>query len=122
MKRDCGGYSAGAHLFPFRTEKLKPAAPMVLPEEGGRVGRRPIPHAPSVKRGGFFLFKSANISVAIGHLSIICDYSARWIVVYLFFACQRHAIPVTPYKRNEVKRNMGCVTALVISVLKARYY
>ena len=27
------------HLFPFRTEKLSPSAPMVLPK-GGRVGRR----------------------------------------------------------------------------------
>ena len=30
-KRDCGDYSVGAHLFPFRTEKLSPTAPMVLP-------------------------------------------------------------------------------------------
>ena len=33
----------GKHLFPFRTEKLSPPAPMVLPgRPGGRVGRRPI--------------------------------------------------------------------------------
>src|SRR5205085_5748966 len=33
----------GFHLFPFRTEKLSPPAPMVLPgKPGGRVGRRPI--------------------------------------------------------------------------------
>src|SRR6185503_11535144 len=33
----------GSHLFPFRTEKLSPPAPMVLPgRPGGRVGRRPI--------------------------------------------------------------------------------
>ena len=25
-----GGYGAGAHLFPFRTEKLSPAATMIL--------------------------------------------------------------------------------------------
>ena len=32
----------GLHLFPFRTEKLSPPAPMVLPgKPGGRVGRRP---------------------------------------------------------------------------------
>ena len=29
----------GTHLLPFRTEKLSPLAPMVLPQ-GGRVGRR----------------------------------------------------------------------------------
>ena len=27
-----GGYGAGAHLFPFRTEKLSPAATMILRE------------------------------------------------------------------------------------------
>src|SRR5213593_4108357 len=33
----------GIHLFPFRTEKLSPPAPMVLPgKPGGRVGRRPF--------------------------------------------------------------------------------
>ena len=31
----------GKHLFPFRTEKLSPSAPMVLGPQGpGRVGRR----------------------------------------------------------------------------------
>ena len=34
--------ASGFHLFPFRTEKLSPSTPMVLPN-GGRVGsRRPI--------------------------------------------------------------------------------
>ena len=59
-KRYCGDDSAGAHLFPFRTEKLRPAAPMVLPEEGGRVGRRPMPQA-SPKQGGFFCASPVNI-------------------------------------------------------------
>ena len=39
-KGTCGGYCAGAHLFPFRTEKLSPAAPMIL-HPCGKVGRRP---------------------------------------------------------------------------------
>ena len=31
----------GKHLVPFRTQKLSPSAPMVLPwRRGGRVGRR----------------------------------------------------------------------------------
>ena len=38
LVRNVGGYSKGVHLFPFRTEKLSPLAPMVLPQ-GGRVGR-----------------------------------------------------------------------------------
>ena len=40
-QRIVGGYSAKGHLFPFRTEKLSFAAPMVLPL-GGRVGRRQL--------------------------------------------------------------------------------
>jgi hypothetical protein len=28
--KDNGDYSSGDHLFPFRTEKLSPLAPMVL--------------------------------------------------------------------------------------------
>ena len=31
-----GGSSAGAHLFPSRTEKLSPAAPMILRESVGK--------------------------------------------------------------------------------------
>ena len=35
--------AAGVHLFPFRTEKLSPPAPMVLGAQApGRVGRRRI--------------------------------------------------------------------------------
>ena len=35
--------AAGIHLFPFRTEKLSPPAPMVLGgQPPGRVGRRPV--------------------------------------------------------------------------------
>src|SRR5262249_20846617 len=35
--------ATGKHLFPFRTEKLSPLAPMVLGEQSpGRVGRRPF--------------------------------------------------------------------------------
>ena len=30
LKITFGGYGAGVHLFPFRTEKLSPASPMIL--------------------------------------------------------------------------------------------
>ena len=36
-----GGYGAGAHLFPFRTEKLSPAAALILRET---VGKQPAAH------------------------------------------------------------------------------
>ena len=50
--------AAGSHLFPSRTEKLSPLAPMVLPK-GGRVGsRRPGPPR-NRNRGGFFYAPSS---------------------------------------------------------------
>ena len=45
-------FARGPHLFPFRTEKLSPSAPMVLPLKGGRVGRcQPFFFCPF---GGFY--------------------------------------------------------------------
>src|SRR4029453_18385440 len=45
--------ATGVHLFPFRTEKLSPPAPMVLGgQPPGRVGRRRIFQGPLV--GPFF--------------------------------------------------------------------
>src|SRR3954468_8560163 len=45
--------ATGIHLFPFRTEKLSPLAPMVLGEQSpGRVGRRPFFRGP--RKGPFF--------------------------------------------------------------------
>ena len=32
--------AVGSHLFPFRTEKLKPPAPKILEEISGKIGRR----------------------------------------------------------------------------------
>ncbi len=49
-----GDESGGDHLFPFRTEKLKPPAPMVLRLKRGRVGRRRPYQAPG-EPGAFFL-------------------------------------------------------------------
>lgn len=40
----------------------------------------------------------------------------------ILFACYRHAISVTSYKRNEVERNMRWATVLATSVRKARYF
>ena len=42
----------GKHLFPFRTEKLSPSAPMVLGSQGpGRVGRRRFTSSHEPSRG-----------------------------------------------------------------------
>ena len=56
LRRDCGDYSVGAHLFPFRTEKLSPTAPMVLPY---RWESRSSPNTIArFIRTGLFCFKS----------------------------------------------------------------
>ena len=55
--RYSGGYSVGDHLFPFRTEKLSPIAPMVL-HTRGRVGRRQLFYKPlstDLLREAFFV-------------------------------------------------------------------
>ena len=54
-RRTRGGYCAGAHLFPFRTEKLSPAAPMIL-HHCGKVGRRPPLTEKAHLSMGFFCF------------------------------------------------------------------
>ena len=71
-KRDCGDYSVGAHLFPFRTEKLSPIAPMVLPY---RWESRSSPNTIArFIRTGLFCFKSRQrkhqqspTSIPFGH-------------------------------------------------------
>ena len=46
----------GSHLFPFRTQKLSPSAPMVLGwTRPGRVGRRRIPWRASEKSDALLL-------------------------------------------------------------------
>src|SRR5688572_26506197 len=47
--------AAGVHLFPFRTEKLSPLAPMVLGgQPPGRVGHRRIDLRPGAVASGLF--------------------------------------------------------------------
>ena len=55
----------GSHLFPYRTEKLSPPAPMVLPgRPGGRVGRRPdiFAKAPAGDCRGLLLAPRARLT------------------------------------------------------------
>ena len=56
--RDEWRQCAGAHLFPFRTEKLSPAAAMILRES---VGKQPAAH-PQRELGGFPVFGSGQSS------------------------------------------------------------
>src|SRR5215217_8020806 len=54
--------ATGKHLFPFRTEKLSPLAPMVLGEQSpGRVGRRPFLHV-RPREGPHVVQRSCTVS------------------------------------------------------------
>src|SRR5271154_6823159 len=75
--------AAGKHLFPFRTEKLSPLAPMVLGEQSpGRVGRRPFLQGPA---RGPVLFRPLGASrarrdrarAAAGRVRRVADASGR---------------------------------------------
>src|SRR3954452_4909069 len=53
--------AAGAHLFPFRTEKLSPPAPMVLGgQPPGRVGRRRLTQAGAASRLPLFCARASR--------------------------------------------------------------
>jgi hypothetical protein len=55
--------AAGIHLFPFRTEKLSPPAPMVLRgRPRGRVGRRPF----FMPRFGLYGLSRDDVGAACG--------------------------------------------------------
>ena len=79
-KRYFGGYSVGDHLFPFRTEKLSPTAPMVL-HTRGRVGRRQLFYKPlstDLLREAFFcvIFLEARpyLKMMRPHLGASCPH------------------------------------------------
>src|SRR5215217_8016403 len=56
--------ATGKHLFPFRTEKLSPFAPMVLGEQSpGRVGCRRITLARSPRGLRAFLLDNARVEL-----------------------------------------------------------
>ena len=59
VSKNLGGYSNGAHLFPFRTEKLSPLAQMVLPF-GGRVCHRLL-RIPVIYLTGIFFKTIINL-------------------------------------------------------------
>ena len=66
---------AGFHLFPFRTEKLSPPAPMVL-HTRGRVGsRRFLKKPPHHTMRGLFLF--AGVAMASQHTERAAGQTGR---------------------------------------------
>jgi hypothetical protein len=64
----------GKHLFPFRTEKLSPSAPMVLGPQGpGRVGRRRFLIRPPVRAAFFVLEGGLFVLWVLADLGVFRD-------------------------------------------------
>ena len=62
--------AAEIHLFPFRTEKLSPPAPMVLGAQApGRVGRRPVFAQDQDPRVGILIVRSGEDARFAGTLA-----------------------------------------------------
>jgi lipopolysaccharide biosynthesis glycosyltransferase len=60
--------AVGLHLFPFRTEKLKPPAPKILEEISGKIGRRR-----DIVHNIYFYILSTNI-----FLILFSGYPTPW--------------------------------------------
>ena len=76
-----GGYSGGAHLFPFRTEKLSPPAQMVL-NQIGRVCRRRILLNPAYESSqGFFLPRIYHFAPTLLDLLLLNSRSLQFNIV-----------------------------------------
>ena len=52
-----GGYRAGEHLLPFRTEKLSPASPMILLHQVGKQEAARLDREPCESEALFFMSK-----------------------------------------------------------------
>ena len=68
--------AAGSHLFPSRTEKLSPLAPMVL-HTRGRVGSRHFSEALAEQSAGAFFVKGRAVYSPAGELCSCCGYNDR---------------------------------------------
>ena len=75
----------GFHLFPFRTEKLSPIAPMVL-HTSGRVGsRRSLQKPPGEIRGAFLLGDGTIVYVRVFTMHRISgDKGCLWVSIELY--------------------------------------
>ena len=69
----------GFHLFPSRTQKLRPSAPMVLGwTRPGRVGRRRIPKESGVEILRFPIFLSSSMAEHSAVNRVVVGSSPTW--------------------------------------------
>ena len=92
--------AAGIHLFPFRTEKLSPPAPMVLGAQApGRVGRRPPFRRPGIRSG--FLVATTLKAAARGR----CPCTRARVVRTLCDGAPRRRSRPAPVDRGGRRRH-----------------
>ena len=101
----------GIHLFPFRTEKLSPIAPMVL-RNSGRVGSRHLlkRHLSSQRLTWvplLFLLHRCDASILYEHLLLHAFMPPSFIYTPLV-----HPFPPFPPFLNRIFSIRTCVTAL----------
>src|SRR5215210_7165058 len=73
--------AAGIHLFPFRTEKLSPPAPMVLRGRlRGRVGRRPFFLLGASRRAARSGLRPSLVSSLVSPMGLIAGQTVRLAV------------------------------------------
>ena len=83
----------GFHLFPFRTEKLSPTAPMVL-RNSGRVGSRRLYRSlPRDERGGDFLYAHARRNGLSGRPAVRTEPRPPRYAAPLFFCTSFSSFP-----------------------------
>ena len=99
----------GFHLFPSRTQKLRPSAPMVLGwTRPGRVGRRRIPKESGVEILRFPIFLSSSMAEHSAVNRVVVGSSPTWGAtppqilrrfLFIVFCCvfMRAYLPIPAY-------------------------
>ena len=83
--------AVGLHLFPFRTEKLKPPAPKILEEISGKIGRRrDIVHN--------IIFRSLSLNILF---TCLCSYPTPWTSPIAF-----HTMVSSNGRRRDIVHNI----------------
>ena len=83
--------AVGLHLFPFRTEKLKPPAPKILEEISGKIGRRR-----DIVHNIYFYILSTNI-----FLILFSGYPTPWTSPIAF-----HTMVSSNGRRRDIVHNI----------------
>ena len=126
-KRDCGDYSVGAHLFPFRTEKLSPTAPMVLPYRWESRSSPNTIEKPLRIPKGFLSFKPCCRAVILWRLYIAVILWRLYIAVilwrlYIAVILWRLYFRLNPVVETHGRASLHSVVTAIIQHIPANRY